>query len=243
MTSEEWLTSPEPVSMLAFLAARGPLSARKCQLLLCAVARLALPGRPAEVAELVSAAEDWATVTVKSPHWELSSREEALEFRHREDRLASLMLRASHAWKAHEDRRVLNLLRGIHHLHTADRVVGAVEACGATAFADLLRELFGDATRKVWRVGPDVARRVGAWPAEQRPRDLLFVRDWPRWQNGLPLKLAQSIEATRAWDRLPYLGDAMEEAGCDDEAILSHLRSSGPHSVGCWALDLILGKE
>lgn len=43
--------------------------------------------------------------------------------------------------------------------------------------------------------------------------------------------------------RLGVLSDALEEAGCDDEAILLHLRSPGPHVRGCWALDLVLGKE
>lgn len=42
--------------------------------------------------------------------------------------------------------------------------------------------------------------------------------------------------------RLSVLSDSLEEAGCTDEAILSHLRSPGPHVRGCWALDLILGK-
>ncbi|MBY0230451.1 MAG: hypothetical protein K2W96_14295 [Gemmataceae bacterium] len=43
--------------------------------------------------------------------------------------------------------------------------------------------------------------------------------------------------------RLAVLPDALEEAGCTDEAILSHLRSPGPHVRGCWALDLILDKK
>jgi hypothetical protein len=43
-------------------------------------------------------------------------------------------------------------------------------------------------------------------------------------------------------DRLAVLSDALEEAGCTDPTILSHLRSPGPHVRGCWALDLILGK-
>ena len=37
--------------------------------------------------------------------------------------------------------------------------------------------------------------------------------------------------------------DALEEAGCSDEAILGHLRSAGSHVRGCWAVDLVLGKE
>lgn len=42
--------------------------------------------------------------------------------------------------------------------------------------------------------------------------------------------------------RLAVLSDALEEAGCDDADILSHLRSPGPHVRGCWALDLVLSK-
>jgi hypothetical protein len=44
-------------------------------------------------------------------------------------------------------------------------------------------------------------------------------------------------------DRLAVLSDALEEAGCTDSAILSHLRSPGPHVRGCWAVDLVLGKS
>ena len=44
-------------------------------------------------------------------------------------------------------------------------------------------------------------------------------------------------------DRLAVLSDALEEAGCDDEAILDHLRGPGPHVRGCRVLDLILGKR
>jgi hypothetical protein len=69
--------------------------------------------------------------------------------------------------------------------------------------------------------------------------------------------------------RLAVLSDALEEAGCDNEELLMHLRgwepcqcrygygpppgkpqctngwasSTRPHVRGCWALDLVLGKE
>jgi hypothetical protein len=43
--------------------------------------------------------------------------------------------------------------------------------------------------------------------------------------------------------RLAVLADALEEAGCDNADILSHLRSPGPHVRGCWVVDLLLGKE
>jgi hypothetical protein len=56
------------------------------------------------------------------------------------------------------------------------------------------------------------------------------------------LDLARSIDRDRAFDRLTILGDALEEAGCVDESILSHCREPGVHAKGCWVLDLILGK-
>jgi hypothetical protein len=43
--------------------------------------------------------------------------------------------------------------------------------------------------------------------------------------------------------RLAVLADALEEAGCSSADLLSHLRSTGPHVRGCWAVDLLLRKE
>jgi hypothetical protein len=43
--------------------------------------------------------------------------------------------------------------------------------------------------------------------------------------------------------RLAILADALEEAGCDNADILSHLRGPGPHVRGCWPVDLLLQKS
>jgi hypothetical protein len=39
------------------------------------------------------------------------------------------------------------------------------------------------------------------------------------------------------------LADALEEAGCHDEPLLSHLRDVGPHFAGCWAVERAAGRE
>ena len=43
-------------------------------------------------------------------------------------------------------------------------------------------------------------------------------------------------------DEIFGLADALEKAGCTEPAILDHCRGRGPHVLGCWALDLVLGK-
>jgi hypothetical protein len=62
--------------------------------------------------------------------------------------------------------------------------------------------------------------------------------------------LAQAAYGERAFPsgelepaRLAVLADALDDAGCAERAILDHLRSPGPHVRGCWAIDLILGKD
>jgi hypothetical protein len=57
------------------------------------------------------------------------------------------------------------------------------------------------------------------------------------------VKFAQVVYEERAFDRLPALAAALEEAGCTDADILAHCRRPGPHVRGCWALDLVLGKN
>jgi hypothetical protein len=84
--------------------------------------------------------------------------------------------------------------------------------------ADLVRDLFGNPFR----------------PAP--------VLD-PTWSAGPVSELARTIYEERSFDRLPLLADALEAAGCAGAALLTHLRAPGPHARGCWALDLLLGKE
>jgi hypothetical protein len=64
----------------------------------------------------------------------------------------------------------------------------------------------------------------------------------PAWQTSDAVSLAGGIYAEQAFDRLPILADALMDAGCSDDQILSHVRSAGPHVRGCWVVDLVLGK-
>lgn len=96
-------------------------------------------------------------------------------------------------------------------------------------------------------------RKRGACPPEEReqcrilrcifgnPFRPVFIDS--AWQTGTIISLAQGIYDDRAYDRLPILADALEEAGCTNAEILAHCRSEGPHFRGCWVVDVVLGKK
>lgn len=65
----------------------------------------------------------------------------------------------------------------------------------------------------------------------------------PSWLTPAVVALATGIYTEKAFDRMAVLADALEEAGCDDAAVLEHCRGDGVHVRGCWLIDTILGKE
>jgi hypothetical protein len=69
------------------------------------------------------------------------------------------------------------------------------------------------------------------------------IRLDPAWLTSTVKQLAQSIYDEKAFERLPILADALEDAGCTSEDILNHCRQPGEHVRGCWVVDLVLGKE
>ena len=85
--------------------------------------------------------------------------------------------------------------------------------------ADLIRDVFGNPFRTA-AISPS----------------------WQKWNDGTVVKIAQVIYEERAFDRLPILADALEEAGCGDERMLDHGRVLRTHVRGCWLVDGLLGK-
>lgn len=65
----------------------------------------------------------------------------------------------------------------------------------------------------------------------------------PAWRTATVKQLAEAIYEEKAVDRMPILGDALEEAGCSNADILNHCRQPGEHVKGCWVVDLILAKS
>jgi hypothetical protein len=62
----------------------------------------------------------------------------------------------------------------------------------------------------------------------------------PRWRTSDVVALARGIYDEKAFTRMPILSDALMDAGCEDETIIGHCRTSATHVRGCWLIDLIL---
>ncbi|MBP3956391.1 hypothetical protein J8F10_13995 [Gemmata sp. G18] len=63
------------------------------------------------------------------------------------------------------------------------------------------------------------------------------------WLTPNVTAIAESIDANRAFDQMPILADALEEAGCDDGDVLDHFRHERRHTQRCLILDWLLGKK
>jgi hypothetical protein len=109
---------------------------------------------------------------------------------------------------------------------------------GARHWAEGVRDLGeGRALRAAWlaEVFGDPLRPLTLDHSWLTP-DVLSLAEAAYEQRTLP---AGTLEP----QRLAVLADALEDAGCDNEGLLGHLRGPGPHVRGCWAVDLVLGKE
>jgi hypothetical protein len=63
-----------------------------------------------------------------------------------------------------------------------------------------------------------------------------------QWRTETVNLLAEGIYRDRAFDRMPILADALEEAGCDCAVTLAHCRGTCFHARGCWVVDRVLGR-
>jgi hypothetical protein len=245
MTEEDWLASINPRAMIEFvLTATVPLrtrwqgwaegrrfwiSPRKLRLIACACCAKVvdlLPGNAHR--RLLGLAEKLAEGEVE---WEQLG---ALLHRRIDNEwqrfLSETPEQAPERWTAGEARQAVLLTAGQDFgdpSEVFDRVLHAFHPLSAMAIereradmADLVRDVLGNPFRH-----------------EQVPRDWLMALD------GTVIRLAQTIHEERAYRDLPVLGDALEEAGCANEVILSHCREGGHHVRGCWVVDIILAKD
>jgi hypothetical protein len=63
-----------------------------------------------------------------------------------------------------------------------------------------------------------------------------------KWLTSTVAELARGIHADRAFDRLPILADALQDAGCADPLVIEHLQTCPDHAPSCWVVEMILGR-
>jgi hypothetical protein len=219
MTEAEWLACTDPQKMLEFL--RGKASDRKLRLFAVSCCRriwhlfTEMPSRRA-----VEEAERYADGAASREELEAAGRPLRYQPGIALHRQAPKNTSAAALWAGWTP------LITWTDLHDAvGRSAGyAARAKGSGkgqrgAQAALLRDL----------VGPLPFRPVAVNPA------------WLTWNDGTVARLAKGIYEGHRFADLPILADALEEAGCTDADILAHLRGPGPHVLGCWVLDAILG--
>jgi hypothetical protein len=121
----------------------------------------------------------------------------------------------------------------------------------------LLRTRGAFADLSVDASGPEAELYLGAperWTDEVRRHCLATLRDIfgnpfrpvafsPDWRTDTAVSLARAMYESREFGAMPILADALQDAGCDNDDILSHCRGAGPHVRGCWVVDLVLGKQ
>jgi hypothetical protein len=115
-------------------------------------------------------------------------------------------------------------------LPVADVAEAVADVCGRLSY-----ESISDA----------VAKQLAAWHRRHwpdgSPPPLRPVPFHPVWRTPTVVDLASAVARQRAFDLLPILRDALEEAGCDNAEVLEHCRQAGEHARGCWLVDLLLG--
>ncbi|WP_439620746.1 hypothetical protein [Gemmata sp.] len=62
----------------------------------------------------------------------------------------------------------------------------------------------------------------------------------PNWRTDTVVNLARHAHATTDFSTMPILADALQDAGCDRDDVLDHLRRATQHARGCWVLEAIL---
>jgi hypothetical protein len=63
------------------------------------------------------------------------------------------------------------------------------------------------------------------------------------WRTDTAVTLAKQMYESRDFSAMPILADALQDAGCDSNDVLSHCRDVNQvHVRGCWVVDLVLGK-
>jgi hypothetical protein len=213
MTEEEWLACADPLPMLQFLRDTG--SSRKLRLFGCGACRRIWHLLTQERSRVcVETAERYADGQA-GPFQLREAERNAAKFRWKGGTNEEYSAAAAAAGTAYPPNFDPDV---VYASDVAANAAGAADKSEERAAqCDLLRDIFGNPFRSV-------------------------ACD-PAWLTDTVAALAKGIYDERAFDRMPILADALQDAGCNEPAILEHCRGAKlAHVRGCWVVDLLLGK-
>ena len=228
MTEEEWLTLDNFERLLDYAAGFG--SNRLARLFGCACYRRILPMlHYAESRKAFECAELYADCLIEK------------------EELRAARLLAEQKWsrkKGHysqvprncRENRVDCAIEGVRFLASASDINRVLMQRMAIAVRSAFRAEFGedDSQRCVYA---SLIRDIFGNPFRSVDFD-------PEWLTETTLALARTMYDARNFHAMPILADALQDAGCEDSAILDHCRyANSLHVRGCWVVDLVLGRS
>ena len=220
LTEAEWRISDDLQAMLAILRGNPCASERKLRLYACICAESAITqlSKRAEYEHILSTAERWA-----------EGLEQPDEVQRSWD--VGVTLELNTPIEAHLAAAVTDTLQTEAYL----------AACGTVTDLDVFAQL----SQRHFDPKPyaDLLRCIFGIPYRGFNVGFRLIRLDPQWRTSDVVALARGIYDDRAFDRMPILADALQDADCRSEDILTHCRdTSTPHARGCWVVDLVLGK-
>jgi hypothetical protein len=232
MTRSEWHSCTDPQEMLEFLQNSGRWNERKLRLFSCACVRriwgLLDDERSRKAVDIAECFSD-----SKVGRAELTAARAAADRAHFEaPRRANF--------------RALDAAP-----HTAEEDLSCSAADAAVSAADAVQiAAGGDEMAKVEECQQQTRLLRCIFPNPFRDIPTIEGR-WLAWNDGTVQRMANTIYEQRQLPsshldpvHLAVLADSLEEAGCHDGEILSHLRQQGVvHVRGCWVIDLLLNKK
>jgi hypothetical protein len=225
MTEDEWLACTDPTPMLVFLrhsqvqSVRTRFSDRKARLFACACC--------SEIEEAIMDVRSKEALSTARRFSEGTATRQELDAA-RDD-----------AWKAK------------HDLVVANATVIEISAASAAAYVAAFPasryaiDAAGNAAHAAPRVAYDglAGNFMDAVKATKRKQVVLLcdiignpflpMTIKPNWITPSVFSMAQHDYNKNAFINLPLLGDALDDLGCDDKAILDHCRQATEHVRGC----------
>jgi hypothetical protein len=247
MTEAEWLACSSPTAMLNYLDNKA--SNRKLRLFACACCRRFWHLLTEELRKAVEVGENFADGLASAEELDAASGAsgnggavEAATWtatKAQSSAAAMYAIAFDHRYPAPD----MPEPTAAHHRAAAYKAArGAAEgsaialakaAMGSVSFVQLRR-----AFRPERREQAVLLRDIFGNPF----RPVSLDPSWLNWNGGMVPKIAKAIYGERRSEDLHVLADALMNAGCGNEEILTHCRGHVSHARGCWVIDQVLGK-